>query len=171
MRVAGSGSMRDVARCRRIAGAGRRQGPPRSTARRIRPSSTGCLPHSATRSSGAISFARSRSLKACGIPSSVDNPFDRDAGLNNERLHRSSRPSRSRVSDSFCFRRFVSSRKSAASLSKEGSSSPASAWRRISRCSASGFAGRLAASIWRSAQRPDCASVGFRPPSLHEGHC
>ncbi len=59
-----------IARCRRIAGAGRRQGPPRSTARRVRPSSTGCLPHSATRSSGAISFARSRSLKACGVPSS-----------------------------------------------------------------------------------------------------
>src|SRR5271166_5901031 len=63
-------------------------------------------------------------------PVFVDNPFDRDAGLNNERLYRSSRPSRSRISDSVCFRRFVSSRKSAASLSKEGSCSPASAWRR-----------------------------------------
>src|SRR6516165_1564420 len=67
----------------------------------------------------------------------LDHPLDGDAGIDDERVHRSSRPSRSRTSEGVCFRRFVSLRRSAANVSKEGSTSPLRAWWRISRCSAS----------------------------------
>ena len=53
------------------------------------------------------------------------------------RVHRSSRPSSRRVSEGVCFRRLVSFRGSPVKVSKEGSTSPARAWQRISRCSAS----------------------------------
>jgi hypothetical protein len=42
-----------------------------------------------------------------------------DAGVDNERPYRSSRPARRRITDGVCFRRFVSFRRSAASASKE----------------------------------------------------
>jgi hypothetical protein len=54
----------------------------------------------------------------------LDHPFDRDAGIDDERLHRSSRPSRRSTSEGVCCRRLVSLRRSAAKVSKEGSISP-----------------------------------------------
>jgi hypothetical protein len=65
------------------------------------------------------------------------HPFDGDAGVDPKRVPRSLRPSRRRSSDGICFRRRVSFRNSAANVSNEGSTSLASAWQRISRCSAS----------------------------------
>ena len=59
------------------------------------------------------------------------------AGIDHERVHLSSRPSRRRTSDGVCFRRLVSFRRSPANFSKEGSTSLTRARRRISRCSAS----------------------------------
>jgi hypothetical protein len=44
----------------------------------------------------------------------LDHSFDGDAGIDDQRVHRSSRPSRSRTSEGVCFRRFVSFRRSAA---------------------------------------------------------
>jgi len=64
-------------------------------------------------------------------------PFFFDAGTDNEGFHqRSSDPSWSKVSEGG-FLDAVSLRNSAARSSKEGSTSASSAWRRISRCSAS----------------------------------
>jgi hypothetical protein len=74
-------------------------------------------------------------------------PYYGDAGIDNERVHRSSRPSRRRTSDGVCFRRHVSFRRSAASISKEGSASLTSPWRRIFRCAAS------VERPWRAARR------------------
>jgi hypothetical protein len=67
----------------------------------------------------------------------LDYPFDGDAGIDNERVHRFSRPSRRRTSEGVWCRRLVNFRRSAANVSKDGSTSPIRLWRRISRCSAS----------------------------------
>jgi len=67
----------------------------------------------------------------------LDYPFDGDAGIDYERVHRSLRPSRRRTSEGVWGRRLVNFRRSAANVSKDGSTSPIRVWWRISRCSAS----------------------------------
>ncbi len=93
--------------------------------------------HSATRSSGAISFACRRSALPWSVPASSTTHLTAMLASMTRVFTARHRPSRRRTSGKVCCRCFVSSRKSAASLSKDGSSSPTRACRRISRCSAS----------------------------------
>ena len=51
-------------------------------------------------------------------------PFDGDAGIDDELVHRPLRSSLSRIPEGACFRLFVSFRWSAANVSNEGSTSP-----------------------------------------------
>ena len=108
------------------------------------PQNVGTLGHQKLRRNEPSAAARHQRLRR---PLLLDHPLDGDTRVNDEPAHRPLRPSRSRISEGVCLRRFVSLRKSAASFSKEVSSSAASAWRRISRCSAS------VERPWRAARR------------------
>jgi hypothetical protein len=95
--------------------------------------------HSATNSNYG-QFGRDRLSFFGGVPAPpafLDYSFDGDAGIDDKRVHRHSRPSRRRTSEGVWCRRLVNFRRSAANVSKDGSTSPTRAWRRISRCSAS----------------------------------
>ena len=93
--------------------------------------------HSATRSSGAISFACRRSANAWSVPASSTTHLTAMLASMTRVFTARHAPRGGGPPKEFCCRCFVSSRKSAASLSKDGSSSPTRACRRISRCSAS----------------------------------
>jgi hypothetical protein len=67
-----------------------------------------------------------RSKRASAVTKRHD-PFDGDAGVDDQRVHRTRRPSRSNISDGVCFRPRVSLRKSAAKVSNDGSTSAARA--------------------------------------------
>src|SRR5207302_11168495 len=78
-----------------------------------------------------------RSDQLCTFPqckrllrsSLFDHPFDGDAGIDAQRAHRTSRPSRNKSSEGVCFLLLVSLRNSAANFSTSGLASSASSWR------------------------------------------
>ena len=100
-------------------------------------------------------------------------PFNSNAGINDKRGHRSSRPSRCNCSAGVWCRPAVSARSSAARSSNDGSASALNAWRRISRTSASAewprrAARRLSRAI-KSSSRLRTLMLGMVGPALIDG--